>query len=94
MDSLRATLSLLPTAEGGRHSAVDLQGKYMPHLRVDSGQYLGVAIRSDVASTLEPGATGTVTVDLLYDVDYEELKAGARFEVLEGSKRVGTGQIL
>lgn len=66
----------------------------MPHLRVDSGQYLGVAIRSDTQSTLEPGATGTVIVDLLYDIDYGQLKPGARFEVLEGSRRVGTGQIL
>jgi translation elongation factor EF-Tu-like GTPase len=66
----------------------------MPHLRVDGGQYLGVVFRSDAASTLEPGATGTVTVDLLYDVDYGVLKTGARFDVLEGSRSVGTGQIL
>lgn len=94
MDSLRATASLLPTAEGGRQSAVELGGRYMPHLRVDGEQYLGVRLRSDAVSTLEPGTTGTVTVDLLYDIDYGALTIGARFEVLEGRRRVGFGQIL
>lgn len=94
MDSLTAKISLLPLNEGGRSRPVDLGGRYMPHLRVDGGEYLGVALRSDTAATLEPGESGIVTIDPLYDIDYGALAPGVRFEILEGKSRIGTGVIL
>lgn len=93
MDSLRAKISLLPISEGGRSGPVDLGGRYMPHLRVDGGEFLGVALRSDTAATLEPGGSGIVTIDLLYDIDYGALAPGVRFEILEGRRRIGTGVV-
>lgn len=94
MNSLGAEISLLPTAEGGRRAAVDLGDRYMPHVRVDGGEFLGVALRRETASTLEPGESGIVTIDLLYDIDYGALDTGTRFEILEGNRRVGTGVVL
>ncbi|WP_284987661.1 hypothetical protein [Arthrobacter sp. fls2-241-R2A-172] len=94
MDSLRADISLLPNSEGGRSGAIDLSGRYTPHLRVDGGEYLGVALRSDTAVTLDPGESGLVTLDLLYDIDYGALAPGARFEILEGNRRIGAGVVL
>jgi hypothetical protein len=94
MDSLPATIRLLPTAEGAGILPSTWEAGTCRTFASDGGQYLGVLIRSDAVSTLELGAAGAVTVDPLYDIDYGELTPGARFEVLEGTRRVGFGQIL
>ena len=92
--SIHTEISFLPTTEGGRRWGVDLTGQYMPHLRVDGGDLLGVALRSDTISRIEPGESGTVTMDLPYNIDYSALDAGTHFEILEGNTRVGTGVVL
>ncbi|MFN3690848.1 MAG: hypothetical protein ACK4UU_08000, partial [Fimbriimonadales bacterium] len=67
---------------------------YRPHLRVHE-EYLGVRILSVTAEEIRPGIDYRVGLELLYSgVDYSELAPGVRFEILEGPRVVGTGQIL
>jgi len=90
----------LSTAGQGRSTPVWPRGRgsarYMPHLRVREGEYLGVAFVGG-PEILEPGQSGECTLILLYrdlGVDYSDLQPGVEFEVLEGPKRVGLGRVL
>src|SRR5262245_46506355 len=95
-------IELLPVEAGGRSLPLDLcngyPGQYRPHLRVvgGSGALLGVAIVDGPHEPVEPGSRIHATVKALYEpaVSYEELRDGARFEILEGAHVVGHGRIL
>ena len=67
---------------------------YRPHLRVGSGEYLGI----EVLRAKEGKAKGTAlaVLRLLYwpQVNYDALSPGASFEVLEGPKVVGGGRVI
>ncbi|WP_374758293.1 hypothetical protein, partial [Leifsonia sp. LS1] len=84
---------LLPPAEGGRHSPISLNGTYRPHIKANTGPYLGVVIRSETAATLNPGEKAPVLLDLPYDIDYSALTSGTTFTILEGPHTVGSGKI-
>jgi len=87
-------VQLMPTADGGRSSAVLLAG-YRPHLRVAGGDYLGVEFVDGPPRPLHPGEGCTAKVRFLYQpsVSYQALAMGAEFEVLEGSRIVGSGHV-
>ena len=94
MELLRASISMRPTAHGGRERAVDLRGKYRPHLQVGEGPLLGVQISSDAAHEVRPGNSAVVTLLRLYEVDYSSLHVGVKFAILEGEREVGTGVVI
>lgn len=98
-DCIDAHIRLLPPSEGrrtpifpctkGRHA-------YRPHFRVDAGEPLGVTFING-PEILAPGQEADVTVALVYwdtAADYSALQPGVSFEVLEGTRRVGTGSVL
>lgn len=94
MQSRRATIQLFTTEAGGRKSAIALtDGSYRPHVVVNGGPYLGVIMRSETISTLRPGETTDVILDLIYDIDYRALRSGAYFTIQEGPHTIGSGQI-
>ncbi|WP_181134145.1 MULTISPECIES: hypothetical protein [unclassified Rathayibacter] len=51
-------------------------------------------VRSSEATEVDPGETSEVTLQLLYDIDYSSLRAGAAFTIVEGPKAIGDGQVL
>jgi hypothetical protein len=89
-------ITFLPTHSGGRSTRVQPGSRsYRPHVRLIGGaDALGIEFVS--GANLKPGASGVVRVRFLYDslVSYESLKAGVRFEVLEGPRVVGHGEVI
>ena len=95
-------ITLTSTQMGGRTTPLDLcndrPGEYRPHLRVIGGspQMLGVAFMDGPDDPILPGGNTHATIKSLYepDVSYEELVEGARFEILEGPRIVGYGEVV
>jgi translation elongation factor EF-Tu-like GTPase len=94
--TVRARIRLRPTSDGGRKAPIGLDGRYRPHVVVvgGDGTHLGVIVRSSEATEVDPGETSEVTLQLLYDIDYSSLSAGAAFTIVEGPKAIGDGQVL
>jgi len=94
---MRARVTLLSTAAGGRHTGIRSSAgrQYMPHVVVDDGEYLGVRVTL-TGPDLLPGETTELTLEPLYpeQVDYSPLSVGTSFELREGPKVVGHGVIL
>jgi hypothetical protein len=88
-------VQFLPTANGGRKSAANLEAGYRPHLRVAGGDRLGVEFVGAARPTLHPGEGCTAEVRFLYEpgVSYECLAVGVAFEILEGPNIVGAGHV-
>jgi hypothetical protein len=95
-------IELLPTEKGGRDAPLDLSndrpGRYRPHLRVigGSGAMPGVAFMDGPDEPVSPGSKAHAAVKFIYEpgVSYSELAEGTRFEILEGAKVVGFGEII
>ena len=94
MRPINARVSLSPTDAGGRSSSINLQRGYRPHLRVGTGEMLGVEFTSDSERWLSPGETAEVELKLLYEIDYSSLAPGTSFTILEGLNAVGTGSVV
>ena len=94
---MRARVTLLSTAAGGRQTGIrgSADQHYLPHVVVDNGEYLGVRITL-TGSDLLPGETTELSLEPLYPelIDYSALSIGARFELREGPRVVGHGVIL
>lgn len=93
-------ITLLPTAEGGRATALsissDTPGSYRPHLRVKGeAARTGVALVDGPDEPLKPGASAFATVAFLYALDFSDtaLTVGKEFEILEGPSVVGFGRV-
>jgi hypothetical protein len=94
-------IELLPTENGGRCSPIylstDSESHYRPHFRVGGGdgEYLGVEFVDGPDDRVPPGGRTYATVRFMYEpeVCYDALVVGAEFEVMEGSRVVGTGQV-
>ena len=94
-DWLEVRLQLKPPEQGGRKTPVlPRGGYYKPHFRVSAGsKALGVAF-TDGPPEVVTGAEATVTVALIYDIDYSALQPGTAFEVLEGLRVIGAGNVV
>jgi len=94
-DWLEVRLRLKPLEQGGRKTPVlPRGGYYKPHFRVSAGsEALGVAF-TDGPPEVVAGAEATVTVALIYDIDYSALQPGTAFEVLEGLRVIGAGHVV
>ena len=94
-------VEFLPTEKGGRKTPIclstDAPGRYRPHFRVcnGDGEMLGVEFVDGPDESILPGDSTYATVRFVYEpeVSYDALVVDARFEVLEGSRVVATGQI-
>jgi translation elongation factor EF-Tu-like GTPase len=89
-------IELLPTNKGGRSSPVYLASGYCPHLRVwgGNGDYLGVEFVDGPDGPLRPGDSTNATVRFLYPaVNYDALTVGSEFDIMEGGRSVGFGQV-
>ena len=86
---------LFPTIRGGRVGAVEpTTGTYLPHLRVNGGEHLGVRLVGG-PDVVRPGEVAELMWELLYErVDHTALQQGADFEILEGPTSVGSGTII
>jgi translation elongation factor EF-Tu-like GTPase len=87
----------LSASDGGRLIPLILEGeKYRPHLRPESGEMLGVVFLGDNDKSIPPTVVTRVKVRLLYapQVSYEALSVGAKFEIVEGSRVVGSGVVV
>ncbi len=94
-------IELLTPEQGGRslplHLSTDESRTYKPHFRTvgGDGEYLGVEFVDGPDDPVRPGAGTFATVRFLYapEVDYRALVPGARFEILEGRRVIGRGEI-
>jgi translation elongation factor EF-Tu-like GTPase len=93
-------IELLPTERGGRRTSITLStdaSHYRPHFRAidGDGTMLGVEFVDGPDEPVLPGQTTYATVRFVYEpeVCYDALLVGARFEILEGSRVIGTGRI-
>jgi translation elongation factor EF-Tu-like GTPase len=93
---IRANFHLLPTDVGGRSTAL-LSG-YRSLLRLADTQVdYGFELALDAAANLEgvaPGSSATATFSLWCAGSLPMLVKGQRFEIREGSKVVGLGEIV
>jgi elongation factor Tu len=85
----KAELFVIPTKEGGRHTAIH-EG-YTPQFFLGTTDVTGTIVGFQGTKMLMPGDHGEVSLELLKPVGMER---GMRFAVREGSKTVGAGVIL
>jgi translation elongation factor EF-Tu-like GTPase len=87
-----ATLSLLPTDQGGRKKSVF--NHYRPSFSFGSKQHYSGEIIFPCLNELQPGHSTTAKVKLLPSRHISEhLKPGEMFKIFEGEKIVGMGFI-
>ena len=93
MVEITAKIHLLPMNEGGRKSFV-FSG-YRPNLRFGKELYTDAAITFSDREKLFPGETWQVTIHVPKPEFVQEyLKVGKVFDIHEGSRKVGNGEIL
>ena len=80
---------------GGRNLATYIKEPYRPHFRVGDGEYLGIEFFEGSDEPIPPGVGVNAKVRFVYSpqVNYEALRAGVQFVVLEGSRIVGVGVV-
>jgi translation elongation factor EF-Tu-like GTPase len=87
-----ATLSLLPTIQGGRKKPV--YDHYRPSFSFGSKQHYSGEITFPLSNELNPGDTATAVVKILPSRHItEHLKSVDMFKIFEGEKVVGFGII-
>ena len=90
--NLKATVSLLPTAFGGRENPV--QSGYKPSFGFNTANHYCGQIDLLEVDTLLPGETGSVEIKLLPAKTLRKnLKEFDAFCITEGNKPVGTGYL-
>ena len=94
MNSIIANITMKSEADGGRPCG--FWTNYRPHL-VPKGteDYLGVSVTGVPESeAVLPGTTRRVIFELMYPgVDYGSLCVGSSFEIREGQRVVGEGEV-
>ena len=92
---VESKVHFFPTVDGGRRGPVEPStGPYLPHLRVEEGEHLGVRLVGG-PDVVYPGDLAEVTWALLYEgVDYSALQPGTDFEIIEGPTAIGSGTVI
>jgi translation elongation factor EF-Tu-like GTPase len=80
---------------GGRTTPVIISPSYRPHFRVGTGEHLGVVFVGGSSDSVSPGCTTQAEAKFAYApaVNYDALKDGVQFQVLEGNRIVGIGVV-
>jgi len=80
---------------GGRSLTTYIKEPYRPHLRVGDGEYLGIEYIEGQDEPIPPGIGVNAKVKFVYSpqVNYDALRVGEQFVVLEGSRIVGVGVV-
>ena len=80
---------------GGRGLPTYIREPYRPHFRVGDGEYLGVEFIDGPDEPVLPGIGVNAKVRFIYSpkVNYEVLRVGVQFVVLEGGRVVGVGLV-
>ena len=75
-------------------SSIKNRAGYRPHLVIKgTTEYLGIEFYRSQLQSFDK--YGTASIRLLYDgVDYSALKVGTKFDILEGTKVVGEGEVI
>ena len=91
MRVIRAHITLLTTAAGGRHGSIS--SGYRPNLRIGD-RYTDVALKLVGTERLVPGGEAEVEVVLVNPKYVQDLiTVGAAFDITEGGRKVGAGTI-
>ena len=89
---LRAKLHLLPTAEGGRQTAIR-RDVYRPQFHIGSSS-ASCRVDDMEGESLSPGEESDVELTLVHPERFgAELRSGGKFEIWEGARVVGWGVI-
>lgn len=88
---IRAALELLPSERGGRSGA--LESGYRSLARFE-GADLDFGFELKLESPLAPGAGGSGWLSFWAAEELPELRVGQRFELREGARVVGHGEVL
>ena len=88
---IRAALELLPSEGGGRSGAIE--SGYRSLARFE-GTDVDFGFQLDLEGSLAPGSKGAGSLSFWAIEDLPELAAGQRFELREGARVVGHGEIL
>jgi translation elongation factor EF-Tu-like GTPase len=94
---IKVSVKFFPSDEGGRKGSVYLNGGYRPHFRViGDTEFLGVQFIEATDKIIVPNEKVDAKVCFLYypDVSYNSLNEGKEFEILEGARVVGKGQVI
>jgi len=80
---------------GGRNVGTYIKEPYRPHFRVGDGEYLGIEFIEGQDEPIPPGIGVNAKVRFVYSpqVNYDALRVGEQFVVLEGSRIVGVGVV-
>ena len=89
------TVQFISAEAGGRFSPPQLAITYHPHFRVAGGESLGVVFVEGPSEPVLPGKIVSAKIQFPYapQVNYDALKVGVEFQILEGSRVVGVGQV-
>jgi translation elongation factor EF-Tu-like GTPase len=95
MSGATVIVQFISPEAGGRHSPTYIREPYRPHFRVGDGEYVGIEFIGGPDEPVPPGAAVNARVRFVYaaQVNYEPLRVGAQFIVLEGSRVVGVGVV-
>lgn len=88
---VRATLELLPSERGGRSGAIE--SGYRSLVRFE-GSDADFGFELTLEAPLAPGASDSGLLSFWAVDDLPELAVGQRFELREGARVVGHGEIL
>ena len=84
----KAEVYILKKEEGGRHTP--FHNNYRPQFYVRTTDVTGNIVLPDGVEMVMPGDNLTITVDLISPI---ALNDGLRFDIREGGRTVGAGQV-
>lgn len=95
MSGATVVVQFINPEAGGRHSPTYIKEPYRPHFRAGDGEYLGVEFVGGPDEPVPPDIVVSAKVRFVYSprVNYEALRVGTQFLVLEGGRVVGVGVV-
>lgn len=88
-------MQFISAEAGGRNVDTYIKEPYRPHLRVGDREYLGIEFIDGQDEPIPPGIGVNAKVRFVYSpqVNYDALRVGEQFVVVEGSRIVGVGVV-
>jgi translation elongation factor EF-Tu-like GTPase len=94
MPGAKVYVQFVDAKAGGRDVSY-IKEPYRPHFRVGDGEYLGIEFFDGPNESIPPGVGVNAKVRFSYtpNVNYDALKVGVQFQILEGHRIVGVGSV-